>query len=1817
MILDDPPDGTDRLEPHRGIGRPRQEAGVELGRQLVVGGDRDVVPLLLVPLRRGGRRERAARREAPGIRRGAGRQRHRADVRIELAHRSPREVAEVGALAGPGLVVGHVGITPHVDQATALLEHRDREITAEAVGVVDVEHRGEGLARRVDARDRLDLLVVERERVPVDVGRGGDPAGDADRVAVGLEQVADVLGIGERVVHAAGVLARLAREERVAGQPLNVDPHRGVADVGVADGRTGLLIGLPQADAELVAARRHPGGEVGRIGERGLVVHRRGGGVGARLAPHADEVRRAGADGAGQHDPHAGIAGVERVEVAALRGTLAQGLGDAAGRGREPGRGMPVLQLDRRGQCGGVGDRELAGGRVELAGHGGRRRLIQQGAKREHARGIGGERLDGDGVRPRQIPDHPGQRLGDGPGLVERVDGRGGCADIKLDLAVRQAGLQRRVGGAGQHVARRIDQFDHRVEARRRLVDVDPDLRAGGPGELVGVDVRRRVGRDESVDLEAEPPVRVARLLLGVVDRGRARGKVGCEHAERLGVGDGVVLAEAAGEGHLRLQGDRHVAIVGVGHEREAAPVVGRGRREGAVGVGVLDDVAERVEAGPHGVVAERRDDHRIAGLAENLHRAADAVVDVEPVARGREAGGAAEQFDHQALGRLAHEPQAGRRVEVLDDDLARQHVRDVGVVPDALDGDLLAAHDQAGGGPAIRRIRHPVFADQRPEIVVVPRGAVDQPRAPAAVRQLDVRERVGVDADHGAGIRAEVVAHDDRLGTADEDGRRVVGPAAAAARSRPARGVVLEPAVRQPQLGLMRLDHVEGVEGALDRSGAAAERQIGLVDAHRGTGIGDDPAPVTDGQRAHGGPEGVELVGLIAVGVEGAGRAEAVVAERRDDHPLARGTLRDQLRRAALELDPGTLQLHDHAGIDGQPAAVSGHDHAAAVGIEVTAGAPVDDEVLLEHVDHVGAPQAGGHAQVLERPAEAGVDLDEQPVDGVVGEPIAAEFGADPAGGVFEGIGGGGERRARTPRHAAEGDRRPGALELNRGERGELGVDHHLAATEGDRSLADRVDERLLRGGVGIRAEHEAAPLAAGGLRPHAVGVAAHAVVVVRREDRALARDAEHLERGPRPRRAGERRRTAHVHDGGPELEDRPGIDHRGHALGNHERGAVGQRPVRERRADEVGRVLVIAEDPHERPRPHGVERRLDGRIRGRERPGAPRRGDLVDEHGVGQRRGAEPEGEGAAGRAVAVAVERCSGDVHHRGAGRGRGREPESRLVRALGAAAIARIGQLGVEGGVAHARHPEEVGAPLEGQPHEGIPPVVVVVPRDQRPHRPAVDDVLAVQREHAVERAGDLLARAGDHRLGGKGSRLRQLEAIEVDVAAVGLIELPEVDGVVVAGEHRFAGQPAAHDRGQVVGVVEPERVPDLVHRDVEPIAAVLAQAPVDGRVEHHVVAATEAGDTGHGGVRVEGPQIARGDADPVRRRFDEPNAGHAAEQLEHLAGPLLLVLRDDVLKRIALGIDAVVGLEVVFDHGDAGRGIDRGERESVGAAVDRRVAMTGLVHRAGLTREADAAQRCGHRRPGIDGPGHRRDRGGGRAARRAAQQAEVLRGRERGVVVAALRLRIERRDRAAAHLQAIELPVGQVGGELQPGPAGDGVEGHQARGEGGARVVAVVIDLDHAIHGGVRHRLELQRFVGVEIDVDRVARLGERPGHAGHRLGNDGRHERAQLETQVDRRGVHAAAVAGAEARSDHDLVGVVRQGVLEPDHDLVAVGGVVDEDAAELDRHVGEGATGSEGIAPAAAPPHRDRTERGGAAVDHHARAEPEGDLLR
>ena len=253
-VLHDPDDRVDGLDADQRIGRRPELEPVEHRGEPLVRGDRDVVAL------------RAARQPR--------RQMHGADEGIEFAERATRRVFE----GTRGLVGGDVRITTHEHEPSLGVEHRERQVATDAVCVVDVEHRGERLGPTIDTADRLDPFVVDVEGIPVDVAGRVEPAGQRDRVEVGLQDVADVLR-GRFGLVRLGRFPRLASEGRSLRQPLHVHADQRIADVGVTDRRARLVVGLSQPNPQVVAAAGGARGQldarlgwVGVVPQPGLVV---------------------------------------------------------------------------------------------------------------------------------------------------------------------------------------------------------------------------------------------------------------------------------------------------------------------------------------------------------------------------------------------------------------------------------------------------------------------------------------------------------------------------------------------------------------------------------------------------------------------------------------------------------------------------------------------------------------------------------------------------------------------------------------------------------------------------------------------------------------------------------------------------------------------------------------------------------------------------------------------------------------------------------------------------------------------------------------------------------------------------------------------------------------------------------------------------------------------------------------------------------------------------------------------------------------------------------------------------------------------------------------------------------------------------------------------------------------------------------------------------------------------------------------------------------------------------------------------------------
>ena len=341
MILDQAIDGVHRLEANESVRRGRPEGRIENGGQPLVRRHGDEIPRL----RRGiGLVPRAGRT--------AGRHLHRADECIEFAERAAREIVEVVPLARTRLVRIDVRVAAGVKEPARGVEHRERQVASEAVAIVEIEYRRPRLGTAVDAADVLQLLVVEGEAVPVDVGLRRDLAGHADRGAIRLQQIADILGLAEDVVGRARGFTRLAGQQRVKRQALDVDAGRREADVGIADGRARLFVPLLEPDAKFVGAARRSRGRCRTGLENRLVGGLRRRSRIRRLAADSDVVLRLRSRHAGQHHPHPRILGVDRVEVAAPPGILGEVEANAAGRAGKLEIGLAIGRTGEHGASG-------------------------------------------------------------------------------------------------------------------------------------------------------------------------------------------------------------------------------------------------------------------------------------------------------------------------------------------------------------------------------------------------------------------------------------------------------------------------------------------------------------------------------------------------------------------------------------------------------------------------------------------------------------------------------------------------------------------------------------------------------------------------------------------------------------------------------------------------------------------------------------------------------------------------------------------------------------------------------------------------------------------------------------------------------------------------------------------------------------------------------------------------------------------------------------------------------------------------------------------------------------------------------------------------------------------------------------------------------------------------------------------------------------------------------------------------------------------------------------------------------------------------
>ena len=105
-------------------------------------------------------------------------------------------------------------------------------------------------------------------------------------------------------------------------------------------------------------------------------------------------------------------------------------------------------------------------------------------------------------------------------------------------------------------------------------------------------------------------------------------------------------------------------------------------------------------------------------------------------------------------------------------------------------------------------------------------------PDLAATVALFAIIEGIGVDRDQRSGVVAEIIANNDRLGTANKDRGRFVRATIVSAGLCETGRIGLDARADQTQVGLMHFDDIEIIQSALQWHLTAAEGQIGIGNA-------------------------------------------------------------------------------------------------------------------------------------------------------------------------------------------------------------------------------------------------------------------------------------------------------------------------------------------------------------------------------------------------------------------------------------------------------------------------------------------------------------------------------------------------------------------------------------------------------------------------------------------------------------------------------------------------------------------------------------------------------------------------------------------------------------------------------------------------------------------------------------------------------------------------------------------------------------------------------------------------------------------------
>ena len=260
--------------------------------------------------------------------------------------------------------------------------------------------------------------------------------------------------------------------------------------------------------------------------------------------------------------------------------------------------------------------------------------------------------------------------------------------------------------------------------------------------------------------------------------------------------------------------------------------------------------------------------------------------------------------------------------MEIGNDNLALQHVDDVRVVPDGLSREGFSANDDTVHCIAAQQVPH----DERTLVVTVATESVIESRRTTIVALQLRRHRVRVDRKYRAGVVAEDVVDDHRLGAAGEDRARGIGSASVtpcrcgAADAIP---ILFKDAVGHAQLCLMSFNHVEAGEVAVGRNDISAEGDQCTVNAGGRIRSQIDTAPQAHTRSA----TGADLIGTQAVVVVRIERPAGTVAivQTRSDDDLATGYSFSYQLGAHADFNPRTFELQDHVRVNHEAGVKSG----------------------------------------------------------------------------------------------------------------------------------------------------------------------------------------------------------------------------------------------------------------------------------------------------------------------------------------------------------------------------------------------------------------------------------------------------------------------------------------------------------------------------------------------------------------------------------------------------------------------------------------------------------------------------------------------------------------------------------------------------------------------------------------------------------------------------------------------------------------------------------------------------------------------------